>query len=122
MVYFNRIAGTNAGEVGFNYEQDYWGLSYRNGLEYVAHIDSNNQTIVQVSNFAGMANWFILDSVSRQKIIVTEADSNADYFISNYRFANKEYIIGKEVYNVYSDGCKILTVLKMKWLLMGKIE
>ncbi len=114
MVYFNRIAGTNAGEVGFNYEQDYWGLSYRNGLEHVAHIDSNNQTIVQVSNFAGMANWFILDSVSRQKIIVTEADSNADYFISNYRFANKEYNIGKEVYNVYSDGCKILTVRKMK--------
>ncbi|MBM3284991.1 MAG: glycosyltransferase family 39 protein, partial [Candidatus Aminicenantes bacterium] len=39
-VYFNRLAGPDMASIAKKFEMDYWGLSYKQGLEYLLRVDS----------------------------------------------------------------------------------
>ncbi|GAJ22942.1 unnamed protein product, partial [marine sediment metagenome] len=56
-VYFNFFAGKNIKE---RFELDYWGLSYKQALEYVLENDSSEIINIQVSQHPGVYNQFIL--------------------------------------------------------------
>jgi hypothetical protein len=59
-VYFNRLAGPDMRTVRDRFEVDYWGLSYRRGLEYVLRHDDRPSLRVLLKAGLGEASAAIL--------------------------------------------------------------
>lgn len=112
-VYFNYLAGPN---VATAYELDYWGLSFRQGLEYVAAHDARPHIIImtnaEVTPVARL-NLLMLPAVDRQRLHFTKSEREANYFISNYRWHPGPYSYPNEVHRVMSNGLRILSVFKL---------
>jgi len=110
-VYFNVLAGSNAGKY---FELDYWGLSFRRGVEYIANNDKRK--IIKLS-----AN--VLPPLLNNAIFLDQQDINrlriahihdADYFITNYRWHPEPYPLDNEVYSISVDNLKILSIFKLR--------
>ncbi|MDO8573432.1 MAG: glycosyltransferase family 39 protein [Candidatus Daviesbacteria bacterium] len=115
-LYFNIALNQNMKEVKQNYELDYWGLSYRQALEFIVKNDSAEKIPVLVANNPGNSNSLMLDQVDRQRLqYLPDGDlTNAKYFVSNYRWHIDDYSYGQEVYNFQIGGAKIISVYKLK--------
>ena len=111
-VYFNAFAARDAEELHRKYELDYWGLCYRQGLEYVLAHDPSSSIPVQVANAPGRLNALLLAPDQRARLRYTDDPAEAAYFIGNYRFHPQEYDFGIDVFSVRVDGLKILAVQK----------
>jgi hypothetical protein len=68
-VYFNRLAGRDMAEIGQKFELDYWGNSYKQGLEYILASDPSPVIAVAVQNSPGEFNGMILPPAARRRII-----------------------------------------------------
>ncbi|NOZ68087.1 MAG: hypothetical protein GXP46_02265 [Deferribacteres bacterium] len=112
-VYFNRLAGRDMKEIKKNFELDYWGLSYRQALEYILKNDSDRVIRVYVANQPGRENARILPAADRRRLVYVDDPDEAEYFLSNYRWHKDEYSFGEEYYSISIDGAKIMTVLKL---------
>lgn len=80
-VYFNALAGPERGK---RFELDYWGLSFRQGLEFLLRSDTSSVLCVSVSNHSGELNRAILPPEDRRRIEYVD-EAEATYFLSNYR-------------------------------------
>jgi hypothetical protein len=112
-VYFNYLAGPN---VATAYELDYWGLSFRQGLEYIAAHDSRAHLKVMANEElspVARLNWNMLPAADRQRIQFTKAEPEADYFLSNYRWHPGPYPYQHEVHRVTVNGVRILSVFQL---------
>ncbi|MEO5674384.1 MAG: glycosyltransferase family 39 protein [Chitinophagales bacterium] len=86
-VYFNLIAGNNPEK---KFDLDYWGLSYRQGLQYLVK-HANEDTIKACwANAPGNYNLAWLNKADRQRIREMPYDSS-EYFITNFRFHPDQY-------------------------------
>lgn len=112
-LYFNRIAGKTMEEVKNNFELDYWGLSYRQGLEYILKNDQSEKISVYVPNEPGKNNADILPEKDRQRLVYVESPDKAKYFLSNYRWHKEEYSYKNEFYSIKVGGAKIMVVYKL---------
>lgn len=114
-VYFNILAGKNMKEVKYNFDLDYWGLSYRQALEYILKNDKGDDIKVCVANpsACGKINVFILPSEDRNRLIYVDDPEEADYFISNYRYHRDEYSYEHEYFSIKVGGEKIMVVYKL---------
>ncbi len=112
-LYFNKLAGRNMNEVKNNFELDYWGLSYRQALEYILRNDKSKIIKVFVANWPGKANFDILPSDDRNRLMYVENPNEAKYFLSNYRWHKEEYPLKDEYYSIKIDGTKIMVVYKI---------
>lgn len=128
-IYFNFLAGEKPLE---NFEGDYWGLSFREGLEYIARIDNRDSINVAVINHPGDLNLRLLNKSDKDRLFIihdsnTNYDdyNNVDYFISNFRRTgslereNRTYVEGEfpyinNIYYVIVDDMKILGVYDIK--------
>jgi hypothetical protein len=113
-VYFNILAGRDYTEIRKNFEMDYWGLSYKQGLEYVVKNNRNRTIRVKVANYPGRLNTYILPPGDRARIKIVKSIAEADYFIGAYRFHPLDYPFKKEVFSVSVQGGKILSVYQLK--------
>ena len=113
-VYFNSLAGRNMKEVKYNFPLDYWGLSYREGLEYILDNDAGNGLKIYVTNAVGMWNSEILETGDRQRIIYVDNPEDADYFVSAFLDNRNEFDIGDEYYSRKIGGTNIMVVYKLK--------
>lgn len=68
-VYFNRLAGRDMASVARRFEMDYWGLSYKQALEYILQVDSAATIRVAVDFRPGEFNVWILPREDRRRII-----------------------------------------------------
>ena len=110
-VYFNRLAGNN---VGRNYELDYWGLSFRRGLEYV--VKNDNRPVIGLATNAIIPmknNSIFLDKQDIRRLRLANIHE-ADYFLTNYRWHPQPYPLDNEVYSVSVDNLKIMSVFKLR--------
>ncbi|MCH8319210.1 MAG: hypothetical protein IIA88_12080 [Bacteroidetes bacterium] len=115
-LYFNRLAGPDLKHVKNNFELDYWGLSYREGLEYILANNKREYIKIEAANFPGIGNKLILPSQDRKRIIYVNSENNPDYFISNYRFHPEAYTgFGDEYFSVKLEGANILVVYKYRY-------
>ncbi|MBN2490578.1 MAG: hypothetical protein JXQ29_06995 [Planctomycetes bacterium] len=113
-VYFNRLAGRDLAAVKSRFDLDYWGLSYRQALEYVVAHDRAPRIRVYVNNLPGVFNVIWLAEADRQRLLPAFTPEQADYFISNYRHHRGEYPYRDEVFSVRIDGARIMVVYRMK--------
>jgi hypothetical protein len=113
-LYFNALVGgqENARK---NFEMDYWGLTFRKGLEY---IDSHDTDAVIPVYFAGGSpdNILILKpEVARRFMVMSDDHSDAaKYVLTNYRWQDYDTLPWEaEFYSVTVDGAKVMTVFKL---------
>jgi hypothetical protein len=108
-VYFNALAG---GDLRRRFELDYWGLSYRQGLEWILARDPRPRIPVAVANHAGGFNASILPAGERRRLRFV-APADADYFVSNFRWHPGDYPYPEELHAIEVDGEKILAVYRV---------
>lgn len=110
-VYFNTLAGKNVGQ---KFELDYWGLSFRQGLEYIVKSDKRPVIGLSANPIAPMINNSIF--LEKQDIRrLKHADiHHANYFLTNYRWHPQPYKLTNEVYTISVDNLKIMSVFKLR--------
>lgn len=110
-LYFNFLAGgmKNAKK---NFDLDYWGLSFRKGLEYIAQNDKEQKIPVFFSHgFA--SNIDVLNDKDRKRFVVQDKPEGAKYILTNYRWHPQEYSESiQRVYEVTVSGERIMSVYK----------
>ncbi|MEO5776302.1 MAG: glycosyltransferase family 39 protein [Flavobacterium sp.] len=90
-VYFNEAFSFSSPEyLRKNYEMDYWGVSYKQSLEYILKVDSSTSIDIAVENDPGIYNLHILPPSERKRIKIVPRE-NATYFITNYRWHPQDY-------------------------------
>jgi hypothetical protein len=110
-VYFNTLAGNNVGQ---RFELDYWGLSFRQGLEYIVKSDKRPVIGLSANTLAPMINNSIfLDKRDIRRLKLANIHQ-ADYFLTNYRWDPQPYQLANEVYTVSVDNFKIMSVFKLR--------
>lgn len=109
-VYFNQLAGgmTNAKK---NFELDYWGLTYRKGLEYIARNAPHPPVTVVLATYSNVFD--ILSPEDKKNLIQVHNSNEAQYYVSFFRWQNKPFPATlPEYYALVIEGEKVLTVLK----------
>lgn len=109
-VYFNFVAGNSTTK---NFEADYWGLSYRQVLQYLLDHDTSDTIKILAVNWPGKANADIFPKKQRDRLKFVSPEE-ASYYISNYRFPaehdklfNLEYPYNQPVIEINVRGNKI---------------
>jgi hypothetical protein len=114
-VYFNPLAGK---DIRKNYELDYWGLSYRQGLEYIVAHDKSPQIYIGLAHIdldmTCYLNFRILPKAEFSRLFFTTNFQSANYFLTNFRWHPDDYNIGTSVYQIKVGDEKIMEVLKLK--------
>ncbi len=113
-VYFNSLAGKNMNEVKKKFEMDYWGLSYKEGLNYIARHDTSEYIRIYTVNSPDQINLNLLPVHDRNRFGTTSTIEEADYFLGNFRWHTDDYPVGEEVYSARAGDAKIMTVYKLK--------
>ena len=110
-VYFNFLTGHSAGQY---FELDYWGLSFRQSIEYI--VKNDKRSIIKLS--ANVPPPLINNAIFLEKSDVNRLRlvnvSNADYFLTNYRWHPQAYEFNKEVFTIVVDNQKIMSVFKLR--------
>lgn len=113
-VYFNRLAGKDMQTIKQNYDLDYWGLSYREGLAYILRVDARDAISVYADTPAGERSVAIMGKDAEERLHFTDDLTTADYFLGNYRWHPDDYPLSNEIYSVRVGDAKILSVFQMK--------
>ncbi len=126
-VYFNALAGNR---VEYTFERDYWGLSAREGLEYI--VKNDDRELIKIHDELGhiKRNLLMLDSEDQRRLLIVEKEE-AEYivenyrrlvvekdetreFIDSYRKKNGQYLGDKEVFSLEVDGITIMSVFDLR--------
>ena len=81
-VYFNIIAGKSFNK---NFEMDYWGLSNKEALRFIALNSKNNVKVANVGTTDLLISKIMLKKNIRDKIDIIYNIDEADYIINNFR-------------------------------------
>jgi hypothetical protein len=111
-VYFNSLVGGVKGASG-KFELDYWGLSYRKGLEYILRSDPARMIPVLSANPPGRYNADILKPADRKRLVFVEDAAEAKYYITNFRWEKKRLPPEAERYAVRVGGAKLMAVYQL---------
>ncbi len=111
-VYFNHFVSKKDENRRKSFEMDYWGLSFREGLEFIMKEDSSSLIKIHFSNAAGPQNILYLSETNKKRIIVVEDIEDADYFITNYRYHPEDYNYKNEIYRIERDKNTVLSIFK----------
>ncbi|HEC82922.1 MAG TPA: hypothetical protein ENI46_00365, partial [Firmicutes bacterium] len=110
-VYFNTLVGGVRGAVG-KFELDYWGLCYRQGLEWIAATDSHSPILVNAATAPGRYNAYMLKSEDRRRLLFVPDPTHAEYYVTNFRWQRGKPP-GREVYSIRVDGARILSIFRL---------
>jgi len=114
-LYFNHLS---APIVEQQFERDYWGLAFRQGLEWVlAHDPAASITVSSDVQDMLYANTLLLSSAEQARLRLVPKGSPlppARYFLANYRWHPQPYpdSLGPEVYAIRAEGIRILSVFR----------
>ncbi len=110
-VYFNTLAGNNVGQI---FELDYWGLSFRKGLEYIVKSDKRPIIGLLANPITPMRNNSVFLEKGDIKRLRHADINQANYFLTNYRWHPQPYQLANEVYSISIDNQKIMSIFKLR--------
>jgi hypothetical protein len=113
-LYFNRLAGSSLNVARQNFDLDYWGLSYRKGLEYILAHDARQIIFYASQDAPGKTNLLILPPDERMRLVYTADIKQAEYFVTNYLDHPGNYPYPHEVYSLYVADAKLLSVFRLR--------
>jgi hypothetical protein len=101
-------------EIKGRFDLDYWGLSYRKGLEYILSVDDRSRINVFGETPVGVRSAAILGTESELRLHFVGDMSEADYFLGNYRWHPEDYPFSDEIFAVRVGNAKILSVFRLR--------
>lgn len=111
-VYFNMLAGSRS-DLRQRFEMDYWGLSYKQAIDYILATDPSENIRIFAANSPGrtyIRNMLPYDDEARFRIVTSIEE--AQYFVTNFR-GNPEGYEYPVYYRIVVDGVEIMTVYKL---------
>lgn len=116
--YFNFLAGD---QIEKRFDVDYWGVSFKQGLEKVLEIDSRDSIRVAYASYPAELNHKYLHSNLSKRLILEKDLKNADYFLSNFRqgtYGKAKYNEGafpyeNEIHAIQIGNAKILGIYRL---------
>jgi hypothetical protein len=113
-VYFNYLVSHDKEFLRKNYELDYWGTSYKQGLEHL--MAAQPEGLVKISSYTEgeylvRFNSQLLRENDRNRLVITTPDK-ADYFITNFRWHPEDYPYPKVEYSISVLNSTILCIYK----------
>jgi len=108
-VYFNRFAGSSLKEIKQNYEVDYWGLSFIEGLKYIVHHDPSKHIQISYIDATVLFNAYLLSDEEQSRLSFTKETQGSDYFLSDYRNHPEDYYY-LEYYSAKRENTSLMTV------------
>jgi len=90
-VYFNRFISHEPEYLRKNFDYEYWGASYMNGLEYLLDHDTSSEIRVFQSISPVYHGYMMLQPHQQQRIRLVDRDSIPYYFITTFRQHRKDY-------------------------------
>jgi len=113
--YFNVLLNQGKPEqVRHQFELDYWGVSYLEGINAILDMDDSPVIEMQMWSPSGENNLLLLPDSARNRIKLTE--ENPKYFLTEYRWHPQDYPYSKEqeVYSIKVENNTILSVYKLR--------
>jgi hypothetical protein len=110
-VFFNSLAGGVKG-AGGKFEMDYWGLSYRKGLEHIVAIDRSPEITVFAATAPGRYNADILKPGDRKRLTFVTELAKARYCVTNFRWESRKVRPESEIFSVKINGVKLMAVYR----------
>ena len=113
-IYFNFLAG-NPATLRQKYELDYWGLSYKQALDYILENDPSPEIKVYLENSPGKSYIrLMLPSEIASRFKIVDSPERANYYVSNYRGHPQDYPFPEKYYSIVVRGTEIMVVYKLK--------
>ncbi len=119
-LYFNELVGS-MDKAKQQFELDYWGLTFRQGLEYIATQD-NSKTIPVFFAHGHKSNIDVLSDEEKKRFVVRDRSQDAKYILVNYRWYKDRnnyrwdpYIYSTPhptFYSVKVNAVDVLTILR----------
>lgn len=110
--YFNLVSRTTI-DAGNKFEKDYWGLSFKQGLEYLAEHTDEPIHIASLHDFPCYFNLLFLDEKTRSKFIFhREEESGWEYYLTYYRNGQVPPSNLHKVTTIDVDGYPIMGIYK----------
>ncbi len=78
-IYFNALAGKNLQQIKARFPLDYWGLSYREGLEKLLKLDKRRRIHLLAANFAAKGAVQILPASSRERVRFVKSSTKVPF-------------------------------------------
>ncbi|OGJ91246.1 MAG: hypothetical protein A2268_02080 [Candidatus Raymondbacteria bacterium RifOxyA12_full_50_37] len=115
-MYFNGLARVLFSPMKTMFESDYWGLSYRQALEYILHTDQGQHIKVLVTSGSGLFNASIIPESERNRLCFVSDTAEASYAINNFRDRenNDETLFPNKVYSVSVAEETIISVYRLR--------
>ena len=111
-IYFNPLVG-NLDVAKRNFDLDYWGLSFRKGLEFLSKYDATDNIPIFFA-YGNAGSIDILPEPARSRFLAVSSPEDARYILSNYRWYPQDYPPHiKELYSVTLDQVKVMSVLEL---------
>lgn len=111
--YANVLAGPGMNRAKVDSALDYWGLSYKQALEYILRTDKDKTIKICVADITGIFNTSILRPKDRDRLMYVKNPGEAKYFLTNYRWQKGAYPYKNEYYSIKVKGAKIMAVYKL---------
>jgi hypothetical protein len=113
-VYFNGLAG-NPASLRQRFPLDYWGLSYKQAIDYILAHDPRDSIRIYSADTPGL-NYIYggLDPQSRSRVVVAQdQDDDIDYFIGDFAYHPDDYFSSRsEYFSISVRGVKIIVVYR----------
>jgi hypothetical protein len=113
-VYFSYLPARAAERL---FERDYWGLAYRQGLEYLVAQQPQGPIYYDASHLPPIDNNLVwLRPADRARLVLAPGAAGR-YFLTGYRHTASPYpdSVGQEVFRVRAGGVTILSVFRREW-------
>ena len=107
-VFFNRLVSHKEGSLKKKYEMDYWGCSYKEGLEWLL---ANKAGQVKVGTVKPLSNnrMFLPPGV-RDRIVEVGDDDKPYYLVTNYRFAYRDSFPYPLIHRIKAQNSTVLDI------------
>ena len=116
--YFNFFAGKDLGVAEKNFTLDYWGMSYKYGLDYILKNDNRKKityTTINGGSNLGPTLMYLFPKKDRDRLVYVAELTNADYYLSGYFYRNMEKVdIKKKIYTISIEGAPLVGIYKLK--------
>jgi hypothetical protein len=113
-VYHNILAGKNLKEVKEKFILDYWGLSYKDGLEYILKTDDRERIKVTEIGCGNETREYLLTESDNTKLVFVQNIDDAEYLLINYKSDDANLDLKNKVYSLIVNEGEILSVYKLK--------
>lgn len=112
-IYFNHLTSHKKDNLMQKYELDYWGLSNKEGLEWVLNNTADDSIYINdwYSNYLAT---LMLTEDKRKRFILTNNEYVIEYYVENYRLYPFKYPENQALHQIIVSNSPILRITKLR--------